>query len=195
MMETWLHWDTSLMHWINSGWSSPVLDWLMPILRNKYTWIPLYIFCLGWVFFNLQLRQVGWTLLFIALSIFASDTISSKLIKNQVQRPRPCQVEGMNPPVIERIPCGSGYSFTSSHATNHFCIATFLITVFGSIMKRWKYLWWLWALSISLAQVYVGVHYPTDILAGGIVGMILGFSMGTLCRHRIYPQAIPVNKA
>ncbi len=62
-------------------------------------------------------------------------------------------------------------------------------------MKRWKYLWWLWALSISLAQVYVGVHYPTDILAGGIVGMILGFSMGTLCRHRIYPQAIPVNKA
>jgi undecaprenyl-diphosphatase len=185
MMESLLQWDTSMMHWINSGWSNPVLDWLFPALRNKYIWIPLYVFCIAWILYNFSARQSLWALAFVGLSIFASDTLSSKLVKNQIQRPRPCQVQDMQPPVIQRVSCGSGYSFTSSHAANHFCVAAFLVTVFGHFMKHWRHLWWVWAFAISLAQVYVGVHYPLDILGGAALGGVLGLSMGTLCKHRM----------
>ena len=185
MMETIVQWDTSLFHWINSGWSNPVFDLLLTAARNKYLWIPLYVLCLSWIVFNSTVRQSAWVILFVSASIFASDTISSKLIKYQVQRPRPCQEQQMVPPAIQRVSCGSGYSFTSSHAANHFCLAAFLVTVFGWYMKRWKYLWWVWAIIICIAQVYVGVHYPLDVIGGGILGGLIGMSMGTLCSHRI----------
>ncbi|RZL15228.1 MAG: phosphatase PAP2 family protein, partial [Pedobacter sp.] len=74
-----------------------------------------------------------------------------------------------------RVPCGSGYSFPSAHATNHFGIAVFLILVF---YKKWKPilpLGLLWAFSIAFAQVYVGVHYPVDIICGSLLGTLLGF--------------------
>ncbi|HJW29370.1 MAG TPA: phosphatase PAP2 family protein [Saprospiraceae bacterium] len=183
MMDTWLQWDTSLFHWINSGWSNGFFDWLFPLLRNKYLWLPLYIFCLAWILFNFTRRQTLIAILFTILSIFASDTISSKLIKNNIHRQRPCQVEAMVPPVIERVPCGSGYSFTSSHASNHFCLAAFAVVVFGHFMGRWRHLWWAWALLISLSQVYVGLHYPGDIAGGALLGTIVGISMGTICKH------------
>jgi undecaprenyl-diphosphatase len=176
------------MQWINHGWSHPVRDVLMPAIRNKYIWIPLYVFCISWILFNLTSRQSIYTLLFMTVSIFASDTISSKLIKYQVQRPRPCHEQKFDPPVILRAPCGSGYSFPSSHAANHFCLAAFFVTLFGRYMRRWKNLWWLWAILISLAQVYAGLHYPLDILGGGILGGVIGLSMGTICTHRLRLQ-------
>ena len=185
MMETILQWDTVLFHWINSGWSNPVFDLLLPAARNKYLWIPLYVLCLSWILFNFSLRQSAWVIFFISASIFASDTISSKLIKYQVHRARPCQELQMEPPVIQRVSCGSGYSFTSSHAANHFCLAALLVILFGGYMGHWKHLWWIWAAIISLAQVYVGLHYPLDIIGGALLGIIIGSSMGTICKHRI----------
>lgn len=187
-MEALLQWDTTTMHWINSGWSHPILDVLLTAARNKYIWLPLYVLVVSWILYNLSVRQSVYTLLFLAVSIFAADTISSKLIKYQVKRARPCQEWRMTPPVIVRTACGSGYSFTSSHATNHFCLAAYLVTVFGAYMRRWRHLWWLWAAVISIAQVYVGLHYPLDIMAGGLLGAIIGTSMGILCRHRIQGQ-------
>jgi undecaprenyl-diphosphatase len=169
------------------------LDLILTAARNKYLWIPLYVLCLTWILFNLSLKHSGYVFFFIAVSIFASDTISSKLIKYQVQRPRPCHEQQMDPPVIQRVSCGSGYSFTSSHATNHFCIAAFFVTVFGAYMRRWKHLWWVWASVISIAQVYVGLHYPLDILGGAMLGTIIGISMGVICRHQIKEPIKPDN--
>ena len=185
MMEALLRWDTVAMHWINQGWSHPVLDFIFPLLRNKYFWIPLYVLCISWIIYNHKVRHVLMVLLFLGLSIFAADTISSQLIKYEVQRPRPCQVMNMDPPVIERVVCGSGYSFTSSHAANHFCIAAFFISIFGVVMDRWKYVWWIWASVISIAQVYVGLHYPLDIIGGALLGLIVGISMGRFCFHKL----------
>ncbi len=185
MMETILQWDTAIFHMINNDWSSAVLDFILPATRNKYIWVPLYVLALSWILMNLTVKQWAYTFLFIALSIFASDTISSELIKKQVKRLRPCAERSMEPAAIQRVHCGGGYSFTSSHATNHFCLAAFLVIVFGGYMKRWKYLWWLWAAIIALAQVYVGVHYPLDVIGGGILGVIIGASAGVLCKHLI----------
>ncbi len=190
MIETILQWDTTLMHDINAGWSHPLLDFLFPLFRNKFFWLPLYVLCLAWIIYNHRIRHIVLIFLCLFLAIFASDTISAKLIKYQVARPRPCQEVNMHPPVIVRVNCGSGFSFPSAHAANHFCLASFLISIFGYFFGRWKYMWWLWAILISLAQVYVGVHYPLDILGGAILGIIVGTSMGRFCYYRLQPITI-----
>ncbi len=172
-----------------------MLDFIFPLIRNKYFWIPLYVLCISWIIYNHRVRHVLMILLFLGLSIFATDTISSQLIKYKIQRPRPCQLVNMDPPVIERVACGSGYSFTSSHAANHFCVAAFAVTVFGHYLKRWRYLCWLWALLVGLAQIYVGVHYPLDILGGGILGVLIGIPMGILCKHQMKEARAPINQS
>ena len=191
MMHTVLQWDTAIMHWINSGWSNAFFDWLMPVLRNKYVWLPIYIFSFAWIVFNFTRRQSLYAVVFAILAVFASDTISSKLIKNNVQRPRPCQVASLE--VIQRVSCGSGYSFTSSHAANHFCVAAFVVTVFGHFMGKWRHLWWVWAALVGIAQIYVGLHYPLDILGGAVLGIIVGLSMGTLAKHYMSIRNTHVN--
>lgn len=180
MMQGLLHLDTALFHWINTGWSNPVFDVLLTAARNKYIWLPLYVLCISWILFNHTVRQSTYIILLLVAGIFVSDTISSKVIKYQVQRPRPCHELFMEPPVIQRVPCGGGFSFTSSHAANHFCLAAFLVMVFGKYMRKWKYLWWGWAATISLSQVYVGLHYPLDILGGGMLGTLIGWSFGKI---------------
>jgi len=192
-MDTILRWDTAAMHWINEDWSNLFFDFIFPLIRNKFFWIPLYVLCVSWIIYNHHVRQVLLILFFLGLSVFASDTISSKLIKYQVQRLRPCQVLDLSQPVIERVKCGSGYSFPSSHAANHFCVAAYFISIFGVYMCRWKYLWWFWAILISLAQVYVGLHYPLDIFGGAFLGLIVGISMGRFCYYKLNPVNNPPN--
>jgi undecaprenyl-diphosphatase len=191
MMETLLHWDNLLFHWINYNWGNPVFDVIFPAIRNKFFWFPLYVLVISWIIFNHKARYALLILSFLGLSIFASDTISSRLIKSQVQRPRPCHVLYMNPQVVERVSCGSGFSFPSSHAANHFCMAAFIVSVFGKEMRRWKNWWWVWASLISIAQVYVGIHYPLDIVGGALLGLIVGTSMGRYCHHKINTNFAP----
>lgn len=186
MMQALLHWDTALFHLINSGWSNPVFDVVLTGARNKFVWLPLYVFCISWILFNFTGKQSLIVLFFAVGAIFASDTLSSSVIKYQVRRPRPCREAFMEPPVIQRVPCGGGFSFTSSHAANHFCLAAFLVTVFGRIMGRYKHFWWVWAGMISLAQVYVGLHYPLDVLCGGILGGLIGWLLGKFCRRLMH---------
>ena len=115
-------------------------------------------------------------LLVFAATVGTADFISSGLIKKNIQRLRPCNDPVFREMVHLRLPrCGGGYSFPSSHAANHFAAAVFLAMLFGR-RKRW--VWpalFGWAASIALMQVYVGVHYPADILGGAAVGILVGF--------------------
>lgn len=76
--------------------------------------------------------------------------------------------------------CSGGYSFTSSHATNHFGFAVYVSITLKPILKKWKYVFLIWAATISYAQVYVGVHYPLDILCGAILGTTIGIATAEL---------------
>lgn len=172
-----IHWDISLFEWINNDLSSPLLDGILPWMRESYFWIPLYAFIVAFVFFNYGVKAY-WFILFLVLTVGSSDLISSRVIKNSIQRLRPCNTEYIN--VIERVQCGSGYSFTSSHAANHFAIATFLVMTLGQQFKKIKPYCWFWASIISFSQIYVGVHFPLDILGGAILGSILGQMWATL---------------
>lgn len=185
MLEHILQLDQRLFYFINHDLANPVFDVIMPILRNRYTWIPLYIFLV--VFLTVKFKRTGFiALVCLALSFAAADFISASIIKKQIQRVRPCNIPAMEKYVTERVDCGTGLSFPSSHATNHFAIAAFLSIAF---YKKWKPVIWisgLWALSICFAQVYVGVHFPVDVTAGALLGAIIGSVFAAIFK-RIVP--------
>lgn len=174
MMEALLQADHELFRAIHLGGACQVLDIIAPLLRNKLFWVPLYVFILTYIWYNKRPYLAGFALS-VALLITVSDTVSSKIIKPTVERLRPCNTPGIMEKIRPLVSCGSGYSFTSSHATNHFALAVFLMGTFSYRRKKWKWLWLVWAASISLSQVYVGVHFPIDILVGGLLGAGLGW--------------------
>ncbi len=172
-MTELLELDQTLFFLINGEWHNAFLDMIMPYWRNKLFWSPLYVFLLFYILLNYKLKGFYFILLLAAV-ITVADTTSSKIIKKSVQRIRPCNDVKVKKNVQLLVRCGSGYSFTSSHATNHFAVATFLIfTLFRRY--RWaKIALIFWAASIAYGQVYVGVHYPLDVLSGAFLGIIVG---------------------
>lgn len=177
LLETIINLDISLFNLINQDLSNSFFDAVMPILRNKYTWLPFYIFIVGFAGINLKWKG-AWLIFCLIVAVGVGDTLSSKLIKKSVKRLRPCKTEQLVDDVQVRVHCGSGYSFTSSHATNHFAVAVFLVFALGQIIPKCKWPLLIWAAAISFAQVYVGVHYPFDVLAGAILGSLIGFAFG-----------------
>ena len=168
--------DISIFEYINQGMSNPFFDALLPLWRNSLVWIPLYIFIIGFAFMNYG-KKGYWLIVFLIITASTSDMTSSTLIKKSVKRLRPCNTEHLA--VKERVHCGSGYSFTSSHATNHFAVATFLALTIGTYFRKIRPWLWFWAATICFAQVYVGVHFPLDVIAGGLLGGMIGLFWAT----------------
>ncbi len=173
-MDQILQWDQALFHLINTQWHADWLDVLAPLWRDKRFWIPLYLLLAGFAVWKFRLRGL-WFILGLALTAGLSDTLSSRVVKPAVARLRPCNAPEANANVRLLVHCGSGYSFTSSHAANHFAVAAFIFTTLGYLHRRARWLWWCWAASIAYAQVYVGVHYPADVAAGALLGAGVGF--------------------
>ena len=182
MLEQLNQLDQNLFFFINHNLSNSFFDWLMPLLRNKYFWTPLYLFMA--VFFVRNFGKKGWLILiFMGLTFGFTDYFSSSVLKPAFERLRPCNDPIIKAEVNRLISCGTGFSLPSSHAANHFALAIFLITIF---YDKWKFilpLAILWAFSISFAQVYVGVHYPFDVTAGAIIGGMIGYILSTILLH------------
>jgi undecaprenyl-diphosphatase len=170
-------------HWfsaINSGLANPVFDILMPILRNRITWIPLYLLACYLAVKKFGLRG-GYMLLFGLLCFAFADYTTASLLKPWIARLRPCNTPDLS--VRTLIDCGTGYSFPSSHAANHFALAVFFVALFGKKSKWAIFLPLIWAFSIAFAQVYVGVHFPIDVIIGGVIGTLIGLGFGYLFHH------------
>ncbi|GAA5221949.1 phosphatase PAP2 family protein [Membranihabitans marinus] len=179
-METLLNFDTDLFKLIN-GLDLGFLETVMVLFRDKYTWIPLYLLIIGYSIWRWK-GKAWFPIAMMLVTLAFTDTASSQLIKKNVERKRPCQTME----VISRAKCGSGYSFTSSHATNHMGLAVFWFNLFGQ-WKGKRYLFILWALLIGFAQIFVGVHYPVDVFCGFILGGCLGWLSYTLYQ-KLYPK-------
>jgi undecaprenyl-diphosphatase len=187
MPDYLLQLDRKLFYFVNHTLSNHFFDWIMPYLRYPQFWIPMYAFIL--VFCLAQYKKQGIIVILLLLATFAvADFGSASIIKPMVHRLRPCNNPAIAATIIRRVDCGTGYSFPSSHASNHFAIAVFLIMVFR---KRWPAIWFwclLWACLVCFAQMYVGVHYPIDILAGAIYGTIVGYLFGAVLCKKVLPD-------
>ncbi|MFN4082514.1 MAG: phosphatase PAP2 family protein [Bacteroidia bacterium] len=177
MLENLLLADRWLFKTINTGMANSVLDFICPFLRMQQVWYPLY-FILIVVLIKLFNKKALYIILVAALLVLCTDQFSAKLIKNIFMRTRPCAEPLLQGQMRHLIESCRGYSFVSAHATNHFAIAAYL-SIFFSIHAKWaKPLLFFWAFAVSLSQIYVGVHYPLDILAGAAIGILFGIAFG-----------------
>lgn len=186
MIESLQHFDVEWFLKIHRGLANPFFDWLLPLMRNRYFWAPLYLFIV--IFCFKEYKKRGWYIIGMLLfTVAAGDMFSSRVIKPLVARIRPCNDLSLVNDIIHRVPCGSGYSFPSAHATNHFAIALFLIIVFYDRWKPILPIGLFWAFIISFSQIYVGVHYPIDTMAGALLGSLIGFGTASIYK-KIQPK-------
>lgn len=174
MLETLNNLDTQLFLFFN-GMHSPFWDNIMWWTSDKFNWIPLYILILGYLIY-LYRWKAGWILLSALLLILMSDQSCVHLFKETFERLRPCHQPYLAGMVhLVNNYCGGQYGFVSNHASN-----TFALAVFTALWIRKSWYWTgilLWAALVSYSRVYLGVHFPGDILGGAIVGILLAWGV------------------
>ncbi|MEP7109064.1 MAG: phosphatase PAP2 family protein [Ferruginibacter sp.] len=169
------NWDRWLFTKINQDWTNTFLDNIFPLWREAITWFPLYVFLLLFVLINFGKKSWPWIIGFLT-TVALSDQISSHVIKQLFNRPRPCHDIILADHIRLLLDyCSDSRSFISSHATNHFGIAFFIYFTLKPYFQKWGYLFFFWAATISYGQVYIGVHYPTDVIGGALVGSFIGY--------------------
>ena len=191
----WLdHLDKTLFVLVQHDSDHSVLDGIMPFFRDPLTWIPLYAFMAFYAFrMGKRNTNVGpdgrtaeggskaWAFILLSILTFAiTDSVTAQVLKPLFGRLRPCHDPEIQPYLRALVDCGGLYSMPSNHAANHFGLAAFwFFSIKRTTGKKWRWLW-LWAAVICYAQVYVGKHYPFDVLAGAVFGTITGLGISRL---------------
>jgi undecaprenyl-diphosphatase len=189
MVKALLNFDRSLFSTINQTWSNPVFDGLMPFIRNQFFWVPVYLFLLAFMLLNFRKKALWWVLFFLA-TFALTDMISTQVIKAFIERPRPCADAFTSNSVRMLIPCSYSFSFVSSHAANHFGIAMFVYMTLKQISNRSIWLVFVWAFAVCYAQVYVGAHFPFDVLGGAVLGLLIGHRTAFIFNRQFKPLTI-----
>ncbi|WP_158826409.1 phosphatase PAP2 family protein [Mucilaginibacter lacusdianchii] len=185
MPDFLLELDRTWFYFINHTLSNPLFDWVMPWLRNPKFWIPVYIFIIAFSIWKYKARG-AWLIVCLAITVGVADFGSASIIKKLAQRNRPCRDSALATTITSRVPCGTGYSFPSTHASDHFAMSIFLSLVY---YRKWRWVWFwtiIWATLVCFAQVYVGVHYPIDVLTGAAFGTLIGLLFARLF-HKFQP--------
>ncbi|HOI32904.1 MAG: phosphatase PAP2 family protein [Bacteroidales bacterium] len=182
-MLDWLNqFDASLFLFLNSlhaGWLDPV----MIFFSGKLTWIPFYL-----VLLYLIIRQYRWQsliiLLFVAVLISLSDQLSVRAFKFIFERPRPCHEPDLQPLIyLASGRCGGAFGFVSSHAANSFAMAGFVWFLLRNAHPIMGWILFPWAAIVSYSRIYLGVHYPGDILAGAVLGLTVSWVVWQIYRR------------
>jgi undecaprenyl-diphosphatase len=163
-MLTWLNKvDLIFFQFINGSMSNAFFDWIMPIITEVDNWIiPLFLLLMGLLFFGKKRGRITVVLLIIAVGL--TDVLAAQIIKPLVGRLRPSHVLIDNINLL--VSKGGKYGFVSNHAANMFSASVIL----GYFFRKWKVYLFSGASIIAFSRVYVGVHYPADVIFGGIFG-------------------------
>ena len=166
MLENIIQIDQELFYFINQNLANSFTNFLMPIVTSLKPWIPIFaVFCIYQIW---QGGSKGWLCIAtIVLGVIVCDQLSSSVLKEIFQRPRPCH---FLPDINLLVNCGSGKSFPSSHAANSMMFATVVALFF----RKYKYWLLIIPVLIGLSRIFVGVHFPFDVLAGWLFGAGIG---------------------
>lgn len=176
----WLdHLDKALFVLLQHDSDSSVMDKIMPVLREPLTWVPLYAFMLIYVLIKDKNKALPFFVLSV-LTFAITDSLCAQVLKPLFGRLRPCHEPGLQGVIRELVDCGGFYSMPSNHAANHFGLAAMWFYSLQRINgQKWRWLWF-WAAAVCYAQVYVGKHYPFDVIVGAITGFLTGLGMSRL---------------
>ncbi len=162
-------WDITLFRLINGQWHSYFLDWFMPFMTNLNNFTFVLVAMGFWILWRERKAGVIF-LVFIGLTLAITDPFSSRLLKDWLGRVRPCHV-------LEEVrlltDCNTSYSFPSSHAVNIFAAAFFL----SQPLKKLSPLFFGIAGIVGYSRIYIGIHYPLDVIGGAAIGLLIAWPM------------------
>ncbi len=172
--------DITLFYAVNQSLSNSFFDWLMPIASNYRAWSPVGIALIAYLVWKEPKRGILIILLLLT-AVAVSDLINHRLLKELFARIRPCNAL---PDVNILTGCSGSYSFPSSHAVNSFTIAV----VIGLFERKLLIAAILAAATVAFSRVYLGVHYPSDVIVGALVGSGIGYLAYRMTLGKIEPK-------
>ena len=173
MLEKIRSLDTELFIYLN-GLGSETYDGFWLMITKQFNWTPFFLLLLYLIFKKVGTKQTLVLLLFVTILLFFTDQ-TTNLFKNVFQRLRPCNNPEINS-FIRVVKTSSSFSFFSGHASNSMAVAAFLYFNFKQHIKYFGFLF-LWPLTFAYSRIYLGLHYPLDILTGYLYGFIFGYLM------------------
>jgi undecaprenyl-diphosphatase len=162
-------WDTELFLIVNGAH----FDWLDPVMKTFSAinvWIPMYLAIAGLTFRGKPVWKGIVELLMLVAAFTLADQLSVHLFKNVFERLRPCHVEELKSVIHSLEDCGGRYGFISNHAANAFCFAMFVAWFFKN--RYFTIMIFLWAVCVSYSRIYVGKHFPLDVICGAAFGIV-----------------------
>lgn len=186
-MEEIIREDKKVFLFLNNLGDTP-FDQFWIMISGTFVWIPLYIIFCYFLYKNFKLKSLVYILIFVAIGVTVSDQLAG-VFKYGIARLRPCHDPGLQG-YMRAVKCGGQFGFYSAHASNTFFLASYLSFLLKDKLKWFPYVIFVWAVVVSYSRIYLGVHFPVDILVGAFVGLLLGGLFAMLAKKVINRQTI-----